>query len=108
MSATPQSTSEAQSTDSTQANVALLQAIAGELDDDPEDLDLFEHEVSGDLFAAVADGYQKASLTGSGLEVSHVAPAEVNPNRLESVDHIEPDEGEDVEGTTDNLSFAGD
>jgi hypothetical protein len=108
MQASIQSTTAETSTGSTQTNTALLQAIAGELDDDPENLDLFEHEISGALYASVADGYQKASIGNTGLEVSHVAPAEVDPNRLESVGHIEPDEGGDVEGTTDSLSFAGD
>ena len=86
---------------------AIISTVAEELDSDADSIEVFEGAQSGALYAAVSDGYQRATVTPSGLDVTHVAEPSVD-EKLEPVVRVEPDDGETVKDAIDNLSFSGD
>ena len=87
-----------------QANV--IASVAEYLDTETlSELDIYEGETTGVLYAATESGYQRAEVSPSGLDVT----ADVSPTEtLVPVARIEPDPGETISDAADSLSFAGD
>lgn len=88
-----------------QQDSTVLQTVVSELDADAETLEVYEGATTGSLYAAIENGYRRASVTSNGLEISSVTTPDED---LEPVARIEPDPGETVEDAVNTLSFAGD
>lgn len=88
-----------------QHDSTVLQMVVSQLDEDTTTLEVYEGAMTGSLYAAVETGYQRASVTNNGLEVTSVTSPDED---LEPVAQIEPDEGETVQTEINTLSISGD
>lgn len=98
---------EANATGLSEGDSAIISTVAEELDSDADSIEVFEGAQSGALYAAVSDGYQRATVTSTGLDVNHVTEPSVD-EELTPVVRVEPDDSETVQDAIDNLSFSGD
>jgi|JXWS01.1.fsa_nt_gb hypothetical protein len=89
----------------TESESAILQSVTNHLDQDAEILDIYEGEMSGNLYISTEPGYQRVTVSRDGLLIQEVSTTN---ERLEPVARIEPNEGETVEDAVNALSFAGD
>lgn len=98
---------DAASPDLSQDDSTVLTTIADRLNTEPDTLEVYEGSMTGALYVAVSDGFQTATVSAGGLEVSHVTQPQID-EELDPVVQIEPDEGETVHDAVDNLAFSGD
>jgi hypothetical protein len=92
-------------TDISASTGTALSHIVDELTTEQPTLDVYEGELTGQIYVETGTGYERGEVTPDGLSVTHVtAPDEgLNP-----VVRIEPDPGETIDDAVDDLTFAGD
>ena len=104
---TTQSTDFQSPTNISRENETVLKTLTQELDNNPDQLEIFECQTTGELYAAVQSGYKKVTVTNTGLEVETITT--LTPDvELDPLTRIEPDAGETIHDAVDNLSFSGD
>lgn len=88
------------------AQADVIASVTEQLDTETlSELDIYEGETTGVLYAATGSGYQRAEVSPSGLDVStEESPSET----LVPLARIDPDPGETISDAADSLSFAGD
>lgn len=90
----------------TESQASVIATITDKLDTDTvSQLDIYEGELTGEMYVSVGDGYQRTAVNSTGLTVTAVqAPDE----ELTQLAQLEPDPGETVADAVDSLAFAGD
>ncbi|ERG95267.1 hypothetical protein [Haloquadratum walsbyi] len=101
------STEEFGTTEVASADVdsTMISQVVESLDADIMTLDIYEGDTSGRLYVATTDGYQRVTVSTTGLSITHV---ETPSESIKELFRIEPDPGETVSDAIDTLSFAGD
>lgn len=89
------------------AEATAVTTLVDELEANPSEFDVLEGSVTGQLYISVDGGYRRAEVTPTGLSTAFVPGPELD-EELDTVAHIDPDEGETVEDAVDSLTFAGD